>query len=166
MPGEGLTDGYRLLRLMAVSLGLLSRPFGIGGSHRAGARKLLLLSCIFEPRKFSKGNEVSGPAIALQKIVDPRTCSLQFAVWRRHIGLKVFDPACGPSAFVNSDPNTRLVDNLALAVVRPTTRPVAQILGAGLRANVFRVADDTISAGLAAEQRRFDGEFEALHRAG
>ena len=45
-------------------------------------------------------------------------------------------------------------------------RAIAQILWAGLRTDIFHMAQDAIAAGLASEEGRLDGEFDAFERAG
>ena len=104
-----------------------------------------------------------GAAIAADKIIDPRTGSLQIAARRRDVRLEVCDAARGFCAFVNGDPDARLVDNFALTIVRSAAGPITQILGTGLRTNIFHVAEHAIAASLAAKKGRFDGKFESLH---
>src|SRR3990172_3963771 len=106
-------------------------------------------------------------AVALQEKVDERTGSLQLTVGRWDVNLQALDLTRFLGALIHLYPDALVVgDDLALASVSPAARAVAKLLGAGLRADVLHVAEDTVAAGLAAKERLLEGELRALEGGG
>ena len=101
-------------------------------------------------------------AIAIQEIVDPRTGALENTIGRRDVRFQFGYARFRFRAFVYGNPDAGLVDDFAASHGCAATRTVTKILRAGLRADVFHVAEDAIAAGLAAEEGRLDGELCAF----
>ena len=87
-------------------------------------------------------------------------------VSRRNVDFQIFYALFGFCAGVDLRPDARFVDYFAAAVMRAAAGAISHSFGAGLRADVFHVAEDAIAAGLAAEERGFNCEFESLYATG
>src|SRR5271156_6071986 len=101
-------------------------------------------------------------AIAMEKIIYPGTGTGERPVWRRDVDFQFLQAAVRFRALVHRDPDAGLVVDFAAAEGGAATGAIAHAFGASLRADVLHLAENAIAAGLAAEERRLDGEFQAL----
>src|SRR5262249_47742873 len=88
-------------------------------------------------------------AVAVQEVVDPGAGPRQRAVGRRHVDLEGIDAIGRLRALVHADPDAGLIPHLAAPQERAAAGAVAHLLGAGLWADVFEVAEHAVAARLA-----------------
>ena len=95
---------------------------------------------------------VSWSTVAIQKIIDPGTGSLERTIRWRDVSSQIVNASFRFRAVVDGNPDAGLVNHFAPSVRRTAAGPVPQILRAGLRADVFHLAENAIAAGLASEE--------------
>src|SRR5205823_1869244 len=83
----------------------------------------------------------SRAAVPLEEVVDPRAGALERSIGRRHVGPELADPVLRPGTLVHLDPDAGAVHHLASPHVGTATGAIAHLLGAGLGAHVFHVAE-------------------------
>ena len=73
-------------------------------------------------------SSVSGAAVAIEKIIDPGTCSFQRSIGRRDVGCQFDNSPFGFRALVYGNPDAGLVHHFALAHGGAAAGAISQIL--------------------------------------
>ena len=97
---------------------------------------------------------MSGTAVFIEEIVDPRARPPERTIRRGDVHLQQFELIGRLRALIHFDPDAWLLRNdFTLAVTGAAARAVSQLLRTSLRADILHVPEHAIPAGLAAEHR-------------
>src|SRR5262245_60591540 len=101
------------------------------------------------------GLRMSGTAIFVEEVIDPRTRAFQRAIRRRNVNLQQLKLIRRLCAIIHLHPDARLLRyHFALALIGTAAWTVSKLLGASLRTYMLHVAEYAIAAFLAAKHRR------------